>query len=289
MVLGLVAVLMWSTIATAFKLGLRDLTPIQLLWIGSCFSWMLFTACILVTPKPSLARNQVLGALLLGFINPVLYYVVLLYAYDLLPAHVAQPLNYTWAITTALLAIPLLGQKLSFRKFSGILLGYLGVLILVTGGNFTLDLKYDGFGVVLALTSTLIWALYWIYSVKIDLPASWFMWLSFTAATPVLTIVCLIAPGLPELSIWNLSTGAWIGLFEMGFAFLLWQRAMAITDSAANLSQLIFLSPLISLLFITNILQETIHASVFLALVLIMVGFLIVNRTVSTSSGKTTH
>ena len=34
----------------------------------------------------------------LGLLNPVAYYLVLFKAYDLLPAQVAQPINYAWPI-----------------------------------------------------------------------------------------------------------------------------------------------------------------------------------------------
>ena len=59
------------------------------------------------------------------------YYLILFAAYDRLPAHIAQPINYTWAITLALLAVPLLGQRLSKRTLTGILISYLGVVLLV--------------------------------------------------------------------------------------------------------------------------------------------------------------
>ena len=83
--MGLAAVLMWSTIAVGFKLGLRSMDPIQLLWLGSCFSWVLFTVCVVVLPSQPFERSSVVRALLLGLINPLLYYLVLLTAYDLLP------------------------------------------------------------------------------------------------------------------------------------------------------------------------------------------------------------
>ena len=125
MLFGLAAVMMWSTIAVGFKLGLRNMEPIQLLWIGSCFSWVLFSVCCAVLPSQPREASYISRACLLGLLNPLLYYIVLLTAYDLLPAHVAQPLNYTWAIVTALLAIPMLRQKLSRSTFIGILVGVL--------------------------------------------------------------------------------------------------------------------------------------------------------------------
>ena len=37
-------------------------------------------------------------------------------AYDLLPAQVVQPINYTWVITLSLLAVPLLKQRLGINS-----------------------------------------------------------------------------------------------------------------------------------------------------------------------------
>ncbi len=276
--LGLSAVLMWSTVAVGFKLGLRSMDPIQLLWIGSCFSWVLFSLCCVVFRSKPKETTHVARACVLGLLNPLLYYIVLLTAYDLLPAHVAQPLNYTWAIVTALLAIPLLGQKLNRTTFIGILIGYCGVLLLVTKGQFSGSLGFNPLGVGLALGSTLIWAIYWIWSVSIRLDPWWFMWYGFTVAVPLLTILCYFTVGFPSPSLSNFAYGAWIGLLEMGFAFLLWQRAISSTSSVAKLSQLIFLSPMISLILIYTILDESIHYTALVGICLIFMGLYVVNR-----------
>ena len=276
--MGLTAVLMWSTIAVGFKLGLRQMDPIQLLWLGSCFSWVLFTLCIIVRPAQSFDRKSVIRALLLGLVNPLLYYLVLLTAYDLLPAHVAQPLNYTWAIVTAMLAVPMLHQQLGKATLVGILIGYGGVLVLVTKGQLLNIPDFNVIGVALALLSTFLWALYWIWSVSVRLQPWWFMWLGFSVAVPLLTVLCIFTTGLPRLGWTNLGYGAWIGLLEMGIAFLLWQRAMSTTDSVAKLSQLIFLSPLISLGLIHLILEEPIHFTAAIGIAMILLGLYAVNR-----------
>ncbi len=278
MLMGLTAVMMWSTVAVGFKLGLRNMEPIQLLWIGSCFSWVLFSICCAVLPSQPREITHVFKACLLGLLNPLLYYIVLLTAYDLLPAHVAQPLNYTWAIVTALLAIPMLRQKLHRSTFVGICIGYMGVLLLVTKGQLTGTLGFDGLGVALAIASTLVWAIYWIWSVAIRLEPWWFMWYGFSVAVPILTVLCYFTEGFPPLTPSNFGYGAWIGLLEMGFAFLLWQRAMSRTSSVARLSQLIFLSPIISLVLIITILGESIHFTAFIGIAMIFLGLYVVNR-----------
>ena len=167
---GLSAVLLWSTVATAFKLSLRYLTPIELLLFSGGFSTALLGAILLLQGKLKLAfqcsRQEYLLSLCLGLLSPFLYYLVLLNAYKLLPAQQAQPLNYTWAITLSLLAVPLLKQKIRWQQLLALLISYCGVVIIATEGDpFSLHFT-DPLGVALALFSTIIWALYWIYNTR---------------------------------------------------------------------------------------------------------------------------
>jgi drug/metabolite transporter (DMT)-like permease len=114
MLLGLSAVLLWSTVATAFKLSLQVMTPLQLLAWSGLFSTLVLAACVSWQKRWRELLQQWRKRpglyLLLGALNPALYYLVLFRAYDLLPAQQAQALNYTWALTLSLLAVPLLKQ-----------------------------------------------------------------------------------------------------------------------------------------------------------------------------------
>lgn len=270
--------LLWSTVATGFKLGLQYLQPQQLLLAGTLFSLALFTLVIPRVRSNITSKSQVFSAALFGLLNPFLYYLVLFEAYSRLPAHVAQPLNYMWAITLAILAVPILKQRLNLKTSLGIAIGYIGVVVLVTKGQMVDFEHFDAIGILLALASTLIWALYWLYSVKQTMHSYWFLWIGFACATPLLVLYCLFTSGLPELNTTTLVYGLWIGLIEMGFAFLVWHFAVSNSSNVARLSQLIFISPFISLLLIHFILNEAIHESAILGLILIVIGLYIVNR-----------
>jgi len=138
---GLGTVLIWSTVASAFKIALKDLDHFQLLLVADIVS--IATLLLILTLQGrlgqirSLTGRAVLRNCGLGLLNPFLYYLVLFKAYSLLPAQVAQPLNYTWAITLSLLSVPFLGQKLSRRDLVAICVSYLGVVVLSTQGNLT--------------------------------------------------------------------------------------------------------------------------------------------------------
>lgn len=116
---GLAAVLLWSTAASAFKITLRYMDYAELLLWASCASTGAQLALLVAQGK----MGQVLRSrpadcarsLALGALNPLLYYLILFKAYQLLPAQEAQALNYTWALTLTWLSIPLLGQRIGRR------------------------------------------------------------------------------------------------------------------------------------------------------------------------------
>jgi drug/metabolite transporter (DMT)-like permease len=104
------------------------------------------------------------------------------------------------------------------------------------------------------------------------------MLIGFAVATPIIGLLCWSTDGFPPLTPRTLSVGVWVGLFEMGVTFLLWQQALSRTRQVAKISQLIFLSPFISLFLIHQILGESVHPSAVIALGLIVVGVVLVNK-----------
>lgn len=275
---GLAAVLLWSTVATGFKLGLRVLEPVQLLWLGSLISFTLFGICFLWSRAWRRWPPCWWRLALLGLANPVLYYLVLFEAYDRLPAQIAQPLNYTWSITLAVLAVPVLKQPLTRRLIAGLVISYAGVVLLVTQGRWAAGLGVDGVGVGLALASTIIWAGYWLATTRIHADPVVVMTVGFGTGTLVLTAICASWHELPAITPQHLIYGAWVGLIEMGFAFLLWQSALTRTSQAARIGQLIYLSPTISLVLIATVVGETIHTASIAGLAAIIAGLVVTRR-----------
>ena len=119
---AILAIFFWSTIPTAFKICLSELAILPMLTIASVTSATALFIILLAEGKLNLlAKNSgrdLVNSALLGLINPFLYYLILLRAYQLLPAQVAQPLNMIWPIILVFLSVPLLKQKISGRSFA---------------------------------------------------------------------------------------------------------------------------------------------------------------------------
>ncbi len=278
-IFGLLAVLAWSTVATAFKLALKQVDHYQLLFLANVFSLMSL-ALVLVFQKRQggifsnvfrIDRQQMLLCAGLGLINPFLYYLILFKAYALLPAQVAQPLNYTWALTLSWLAVPFLRQKLTRRDVLAGVICYAGVLVISTGGNFRTLQVDSGLGVFLALSSTLIWAFYWLANTRLKVKPVAGLFLGFLFALPAVTLVTYLFSDF-DISLKGILLGSYVGAFEMGFTFVLWLTAMRLTPSTAKVANLIFLSPFLSLIFIHFVLGEHVRAATIPGLVLIVGG-----------------
>ncbi|MBF9001981.1 DMT family transporter [Vibrio nitrifigilis] len=278
--LGLSAVLLWSTVATAFKLTLAQFTPVQMLTAASIVSALALIIICQCTGRlkqlPATFLSNPWYYLLLGLVNPLAYYVTLFKAYDLLPASQAQSINYSWAITLTLMAAFFLGQTIRKQDWIACLLSYIGVIVIATKGD-VLSLQFDSTsGVALALFSTLLWSGYWILNAKNKADPIISVLLGFLVAIPFAIMLSLY-----EGSDWHHINGegwlavTYVGLFEMGITFVLWLSALKNTNNTARVSNLIFISPFISLILLATIIGETIHPSTLVGLVMIICGLVI--------------
>ncbi len=278
---ALATVLLWSTVATAFKLGLQRLEPLQLLLAATTVSTALYWIMASYQRRWRLSGRQLARALATGLINPFAYYIVLFEAYDRLPAQVAQPVNYSWAITLALLAWPVLGQRPGLRRIGAMLASYAGVLIVIGPGDLDGG-PLNKTGLALALISTLLWAGYWLANARMAQSASArsaaepvaFMAWSFLFGLAAILLTCMLGPGMPAVDGHTLAFGAWVGLAEMGLAFLFWRRAMALTAHTARIGQLVYLSPVLSLGMIAWVLGEPLRPATGVGLAIIIAGLI---------------
>lgn len=273
---GLAAVLAWSTVATAFKISLAHLLPAQLVLYASIASFIVLLGVIGMQGRlhelPDAWRRHWRRSLLLGAVNPFVYYLVLFQAYARLPAQEAQAINYTWALTMTLLAIPLLRQTPRKHDVLAALICYLGVLVIATHGHVFSFKFSNAAGLGFALLSTLLWAGYWIFNARDQREPVVGLALNFGCSLPMSVLWCYFTVGFGHPTATALAGSAYIGVFEMGLTFVAWLMAMKLTDSTARIANLIFLSPLLSLVLIHLFVGETIYPSTFAGLGLILAG-----------------
>ena len=84
-VFACIAIFFWSTVATAFKLSLEYLRPVQLVFYSTLVSVLILFFILFFQGKLKHIRKisiqDFFRFTLLGILNPCLYYIILLHAY----------------------------------------------------------------------------------------------------------------------------------------------------------------------------------------------------------------
>lgn len=267
---GGLAILLWSTVATAFKIALKELNVVTLLFIASWTSFLvLFAICFYQKKHKGLFSKENFS--ISGILNPFLYYLALFKAYELLPAQEAQPLSYTWPIFITILSGFFLKEKIPFKRYFGISLSFFGIVIISTEGFSSLNFS-GGKGILFALCASILWASYWIINKRSHRDEIIKMCINFLVGGICISFYGIITKQLVFSSLSSSIAAIYVGFFEMGITFLFWAKGLKLIDRNDKLVRLSYLSPFISLIFISFVLGEKIFSSTLLGLLFIILG-----------------
>ena len=156
-----------------------------------------------------------------------------------------------------------------------ITISFLGIVIISTEGNLsTLEFR-EPVGVLLAVGSSIFWALYWIYNLKDKRDEVVKLFVNFLFGTLYVFIIALLLTDFNAIHLRGVLGSIYIGLFEMGITYLLWLKALKLSVDTAKVSNLVYISPFISLIFIRNVVGEHILVSTIVGLVFIVSGIIL--------------
>jgi drug/metabolite transporter (DMT)-like permease len=277
------AIFFWSTVPTAFKISLGELDALIMLTIAAVTSTFVLASVVLASGKTGLIRKSsgkdLLSSAMLGLINPFLYYLILLKAYSLLPAQVAQPLNMIWPIILVFLSVPILRQKIERKSFVALFVSFAGVYLISSQGNPFHSGGSDLKGVFLAAGSSVFWAFYFILNVRDKRDEAVKLFLNFLCGSVYLIFAMIITGkwhNVPGLT--GVLGSVYVGIFEMGLAFFFWLKALSLASTTDKVSSLVYIAPFISLVFVHFILNEPVYYTTPAGLLLITGGILVQKR-----------
>jgi drug/metabolite transporter (DMT)-like permease len=278
---AILAVLFWSTSPTAFKLGLRHLDTWQLLTGASISSTLVLGIMTIVRGNlrtlRTFQRKDLIFSALMGLLNPVAYYLILFKAYTILPSQVAQPLNMVWPIVLVLLSIPLLGQGIGWLSIAAMFLSFSGVVLLSLQGGSGAQDPQNRLGILLALSSSVVWAFYFIFNTRDQRDPVARLFLNFAFASGYLLLGGILrGQALPD-SAEGWFASLYVGVFEMGVTFVLWLMAIRLAPSSDRISNLVYIAPFLNLFLASQILDERIYMTTLFGIILLVSGILIQN------------
>ena len=277
--LALLSIAFWSTMGTAFKLTLNYLNPGMLLLIATFTALAFLGAVVIIKDKSSILKliswKQVFNSALMGLFNPFLYYLVLFGAYNRIPAQEGVALNYIWPVMLVIFSIVFLRQRINLISLLAIIISFSGIVVIAMHGDFTQFRFSDTLGVTLAVGSALFWASFWIINMKDPREAIVKMFVNFAFGAVYILVWNLAFGNIIIPNIKGLAGAMYIGIFEMGLTFVLWLTALNLSTHTARVSNLVFISPFISLILVSLFVGEKILPSTVIGLGIIVAGIVL--------------
>ena len=270
-------ILLWASIPVASTKILVELTNLQMLFWSSLFSVIALGALVLWQGKHKALATYGLRDFArlswLGFLGAFLYYILLYGAFTRTSAAEAFILAYSWPILISLLAVPLLGERLTATRLLAVLISFAGVVLIITQGRLVESGLANLPGNLLALGGAFVFAFFCVQGKRVayDLTVAAFVYFVVALICAACASAFSGAMPLPSASVWG-----WLlynGLLVNGISYLFWFQALKNGDTFV-ISNLLYLTPAFSLLFVRLLLSEPIHASAVLGLLLIVGGIL---------------
>lgn len=275
-----ISIFFWASTTAVTKLLLKSLNSIEIMAISYVFAVITMLLITLFQKKlyivKTLKLKDYLRFIFMGFVGIFLYTYLLYTALNYLPAQEALIINYLWPIMVVIFASLILKEKLNMKKIIAIVLSFIGIVIVVTKGNFS-DINLNPIGLLMALSGSIIYGLFSVLSKKYNYDNTISMLFYFLTALICSITATLLFYKIPSISVTELLGIAWTGIFTSAIAFTAWTLALKYGDTA-KLSTIIFLTPFLSLVYIYFILGESISIYSVIGLMVIVIGIFIQNK-----------
>ena len=217
---------------------------------------------------------QLTGLGLVGIFGYNLFHYM---AIDRLPAQEALIINYLWPIMTVLFACVFLRERMTARKVAALALSFLGVVIVTTKGDL-LHVQFQSLtGVFFALIAAVAYGLFSVLQKKAGYDPTFstmiYYSITFLCAGAYLLLRQDFLP-LTQLEPLQLAGLAWLGIFTSAIAYTSWATALK-KGSTARISNLAFITPFLSLIYIYLMLREEISPYSVAGLLVIVLGIFV--------------
>ena len=276
-ILAAISIFFWSTVATVTKLLMGSLSSMQVLWVSSFFAgsfWLVFNiATGNIKKLKAYSAKDWLKTVLIGLPGTFVYYLLFYTGTDLMPASQAFIVNYLWPVMSVVFACIILREKISFLKGIAFAVSFGGVLI-VTGkdllhfdaniltGAVCCALGAVSYGIFTALNKK------FLYDKKLSMMIYYFVSFLLTGVINLASGNRLQLNGIQILGL------MYNGICCLAIANTCWMLALAYGNTA-KVSNLAYITPFLSLVWIAVFLKEQITVNSIVGLAVIVLGILI--------------
>ena len=259
------------------------LNPIFFAGIRSFIAFIFIIIWMKLVDKPIVFNSKYIKISIIAGIIFALEFLFLFLALDFTTVSRNSIIYYSMPLwLTILLLFTKNNEKISFLKFLGLILAFIGVVLSVT--NFKINLILNSpnlIGDILAFLAALFWALLIIIAKNSSFskvsPEMQLLWMVMVSG-PILTIFSLFIEdpirNFQLIHIWGIIFQSII-VVAGGFLFWLWLLSKYPASGVASFS---FLTPIFTIFFGWLILSEVMTFDFLIAAFLVISGLILINR-----------
>ncbi|MGI2328604.1 DMT family transporter [Planococcus sp. YIM B11945] len=271
-------VFIWGFSWSIYKVALDYTPPILFAGFRSFFGGLMLALVLVPSWKRIKWRENWKAYCISALLNAVLFYGLQTIGLEYLPGGLFSVLIYLQPVLIGLFAWLWLGETMTVLKVSGLVVGFLGILVISANSlSGTLSIT----GIVLAILAALSWALGVVYVKKVSgqVDSMWMVALQFIIGGLVLSAAGSTVENVSDI-VWNfpyvagLIYGATLGI---PVAFVIYFHLIN-KGEASKVAAFTFLVPLIAVLTGTVFMNEPVTYTLAIGLVLIVLSIYLVNR-----------
>jgi drug/metabolite transporter (DMT)-like permease len=265
------------------KISADDFGPILLVNLRLLLAGALFLPFLLQKKYLAYFKSHFSGILILGIFSNAFPFTMFSYASLGATSNMLGILNGTTAFMTMVVAYFWLKESITPKQIFGIILGFLGILVLVNPANGSATLGASGF----ALVGALSYSFSGVYIQKYQLNANKFVLIGWAMLFGGLFLIPLSFFNLPDQMPDNNAIAAllWLGIVSTGIAYLGYIRLIE-QIGAVRTSTVTYLLPVFSIIWGSIFLQEKITWIIFGGFIFVMIGMYFANNKTSKSLEK---
>lgn len=270
-----ITIFFWGSTAAISSLVLDSISTLALVFYGSLVATIFLLVLNIVTGRigqvKEITGRDYANMFVVGMLGIFLYNVLLFFGMTRILVQQAFIINYLWPICIVIFSCIILKEKLTVIKCISMLASFAGVAVVATGGNFSNLGSLDFLGVLAACLAAVFYGLFSVLTIKIKYDKFVAMMVYYFFST-IVSAVALLATNtfiIPTAS--QIPGILWIGILVNGVAFTLWSIAIA-AGNTARLSNLAYLTPFVSLIWIYFLIGEPISMASVIGLLIIISG-----------------
>ena len=287
-----IAIIVWAFAFPFIKIGLEELSFINLTIMRFLIVCIIFLILLFFIPRyfSKLQKKDILPITILGFFGVIVYHFGLNYGEQYISPAIASLIIATIPIQIIIFARILLKEKITLKKFIGIIIALLGVLIISIWGKPEVEFEFEYyFGVIAILIAAIMAALYTIAGKKL---LERYNGLSLTVYAMLFGSIGLI-PFLSQSlinEVLTMTSRAWsavifLGVFSTVIGYVIWYVALKI-KSASEISIYLYATPVISTIISYFWFKDNITFMFIIGGFLVLTGLFIVNIKKNKKSNK---